>query len=82
MVLSPSLSSLRSQHVCVFWVLLLTGSVVPKEIYLNKIAVHIKGDHHEAERVAREAGLHNLGQVSDHTFIVIDLYIRLYRSLS
>ncbi|KAK7116541.1 proprotein convertase subtilisin/kexin type 4-like isoform X2 [Littorina saxatilis] len=63
MVLSPSLSSLRSQHVCVFWVLLLTGSVVPKEIYLNKIAVHIKGDHHEAERVAREAGLHNLGQI-------------------
>ena len=63
MVLSPSLSSLRSQYACVFWVFLLTGSVVPEKIYLNKIAVHVNGGHHAADRVAREAGLHNLGQV-------------------
>lgn len=38
-------------------------SVLPEEVYVNKIAVHISGGHHEAERLAREAGLLNLGQV-------------------
>jgi len=47
----------------VFFVLLLTGSVVPEKVYLNKIAAHIHGGHDAADRVAREAGLRNLGQV-------------------
>ena len=66
MVLSPTLSSLWGQYARVFWVLysMVLISVVPEEIYVNKIAVHISGGHHEAERLARDAGLLNLGQVS------------------
>ncbi|XP_076443208.1 furin-like protease kpc-1 isoform X2 [Babylonia areolata] len=63
MVLPPSLSSLRSQHACVLLVLWLTNFVVPEEVYLNKIAVHINGDHAAADRVARDAGLRNIGQI-------------------
>jgi hypothetical protein len=63
MVLLSTLSLQWTRYVCVIWVLLLIGNVVLEEVYLNKIAVHVKGGHHAADRVAREARLHNLGQV-------------------
>ncbi|KAL8562679.1 hypothetical protein ACOMHN_011250 [Nucella lapillus] len=69
MVLSLSLSTLRSQHACVFLVLWLVNVVVPEEVYLNKIAVHISGGDHAADRVARHTGMRNLGQIgtlADH----------------
>lgn len=33
-------------------------------VYLNQFGVHIEGGHHQADRVARETGMKNLGQVS------------------
>ncbi|GFS03261.1 furin-like protease 2, partial [Elysia marginata] len=40
-----------------------------KHTFINEFAVHIRGGHHIASRIAREAGLVNLGQIgqlSDH----------------
>ncbi|BFZ01777.1 hypothetical protein BsWGS_04815 [Bradybaena similaris] len=38
-------------------------SYAQADVYINQFAVHIKGDHHAADRVARETGFKNLGQI-------------------
>lgn len=45
-------------------VLVLTISVSCEEVFVNNFAVHIEGGVHVANRVARETGFKNLGQVS------------------
>ncbi|KAK3743131.1 hypothetical protein RRG08_063987 [Elysia crispata] len=44
--------------------------------FINEFAVHIKGGHHIANRVAREAGLVNRGQ---HSILSTFVYLRAPR---
>ena len=69
MVLTPFISlSVWRQFSRIIWIVHILisclGGVISEPVYLNKFAVHLKGGHKEADRVARSAGLHNLGQVS------------------
>ena len=41
---------------------------ISQHTFINEFAVHIKGGHHTANRVAREAGLVNRGQVNSIFF--------------
>lgn len=72
----PTSLTLEKHHVCVVLLLTitLTSLAVTEEVYLNKIAVHISGGHEAANRLARAAGLHNLGQIGsleDHYLLEI-----------
>ena len=55
------------------WLLVILISVldisVKADVFMNQFAVHISGGHNAANRVAREAGMINKGQVSSLLFI-------------
>ncbi|XP_025076934.1 furin-like protease kpc-1 [Pomacea canaliculata] len=63
MVLSQSLLFFWNKNVCFFLVTLLLHNVIPEKVYLNKVAVHVRGGLQAANRVARDAGLRNIGQI-------------------
>lgn len=59
---------MRHAVYSVFLLLVFIDHVVPeegnkKDVYVNKIAVHISGGHDAATRVARSRGMHNIGQI-------------------